>query len=164
MKTNRIIGMLFCALTLAACNDVSHEVSRAPNADDQATGGSKTMVASSQESQQSSSTLPEAVPVPPASSSPIVSGQAQEPMTSTETPVTMANAAASTTEPTMPETSGSTSAASEASTASSGAPGTDSAATQPLSTLNTEEQSKSMPMALHGNNHSSPSVEQRATN
>jgi hypothetical protein len=35
----------------------------------------------------------------------------------------------------------------------------DSAATDPKGTLNKEEESKSMPMAGHGNNHSSPSLE-----
>lgn len=35
----------------------------------------------------------------------------------------------------------------------------DSAATDPKGTLGKEEESKSMPMAGHGNNHSSPSLE-----
>lgn len=35
----------------------------------------------------------------------------------------------------------------------------DSAATDPKGTLNKEEESKSMPMAGHGNNHSSPALE-----
>lgn len=35
----------------------------------------------------------------------------------------------------------------------------DSAATDPKGALTKEEESKSMPMAAHGNNHSSPSLE-----
>jgi hypothetical protein len=38
----------------------------------------------------------------------------------------------------------------------------DSAATDPKGTLTKEEESKSMPMAAHGNNHSSPSLEPAA--
>jgi hypothetical protein len=38
----------------------------------------------------------------------------------------------------------------------------DSAATDPKGTLTKEEESKSMPMAAHGNNHSSPSLEPNA--
>lgn len=38
----------------------------------------------------------------------------------------------------------------------------DSAATDPRGTLTKEEESKSMPMAAHGNSHSSPSLEPAA--
>jgi hypothetical protein len=38
----------------------------------------------------------------------------------------------------------------------------DSAATDPKGTLTREEESKSMPMAAHGNNHSSPSLDPAA--
>jgi hypothetical protein len=37
----------------------------------------------------------------------------------------------------------------------------DSAATDPKGTLTTTEEASSMPMAAHGNNHSSPSLESR---
>ena len=197
MKITRIVGTLSCALALAACNDVSH-VSRTPNTTDQAAdSASKATVAAQQETQRSSSMLPEAVPVPPASTSPVVTGEVEEPKTSTETPVTMAKAdtavpesattdasagsAASQTPgtasatsqtpssaPAMSEMAGSASAMREATPPSSAQEqpngGTDNAATKPLSPLSQDEQSQSMPMALHGNNHSSPSVEQRATN
>ena len=39
-----------------------------------------------------------------------------------------------------------------------GATATDSAATKPLATLDTKKENTGMPEALHGNNHSSPSV------
>jgi hypothetical protein len=174
MKTTPIIGTLLYALALAACNNASQ-----PR--DQATDSASTAtVASSQKIQdQSSATLPEAVPVPPASSSPIVNGQAPEPAMATETPVAVASAdAPTTTGSSTPETSSSVAATSDTSSSAQApaegpAPrsnqeqakgGTDSAATEPLGALNADEQSKSMPMALHGNNHSSPSVDQRATN
>jgi hypothetical protein len=41
------------------------------------------------------------------------------------------------------------------------APATDSAATDPKGTLTKTEETNSMPMAAHGNNHSSPSLESR---
>lgn len=41
---------------------------------------------------------------------------------------------------------------------------TDSLATNPMGTLSQDEASKSMPLAGHGNNHSSPSLEGGAKN
>jgi len=38
----------------------------------------------------------------------------------------------------------------------------DSASTQPAGTLTKEEEKNSMPMAAHGNNHSSPSLETKS--
>ena len=161
MSIHRLIAATLCTCALAACKDVS-QVSRAPNQ----TADART-IASLNARSDASAKLPDEVPVPPASASPIV--VASSPPTSAETPVgfTKPDAAADAEHAvTNDEASADRDAASKPPSSDANPPapssGTDSAATNPLGTLDGDEQSKSMPMAAHGNNHSSPSLDPRA--
>jgi hypothetical protein len=160
MQTTRIIGAVVCAFMMSACNDVSRSANEAADARN---------TASLSPRHETQETLPQAVPVPPASSSAVVTGNADAPVASAETPVgTSAR----------PDPSAPVSAATDSNapapgsdtppTASSNPDGTktstDSAATTPAEPLTREEESKSMPLAGHGNNHSSPALEQGAKN
>jgi len=167
MQTHRIIATLVvtfgCALTLSACNDTSK------NAADRAarTTAALDPRVTTTPNATSTNTLPAAVPVPPAESSPVITGAIPAPATSAETPVGFAKSEAAgsdnaaVTPATAPATS-STDTPPSASTSSADEKklGIDSPATNPLGTLSPSEQSGSMPMAAHGNNHSSPSLEQ----
>jgi len=159
MQTQRMIATLVatlgCALTLSACNDASKS---ARERETRTTAALDTRIASPQ-TNASSAALPDAVPVPPASSSAIVTGAVEAPSKSAETPVAFAK----------PEATGGEGASAPGadqptspSSSESGKSGVDSAATNPMGTLDKEEQSKSMPMAGQGNNHSSPALEQGA--
>jgi len=112
--------------------------------------------------------LPAAVPVPDASTSPIVTGAVDEPR-ATETPVDLPKLAASTIDSARQETTSAPTETTQPSSTPTAQPdsgpaetksGMDSAETAPLSTLSPGEQSKSTPMAGQGNNYSSPSLEQ----
>lgn len=167
MRIHPIVAAMLCAGIVAACNDVSRTPDQAADARDAASSSSTVAATSS----QPPDTLPAAVPVPPAETSPIVTGAVAEPP-ATETPVDLPKLAASTIDSSQQETATpaaeSVEPSSARSTQLSESPenkgGTDSAATAPLSTLSPAEQSKSMPMAGHGNNHSSPSLDQSEKN
>jgi hypothetical protein len=97
----------------------------------------------------------------------VVTGAVEASDASSETPVALAKPEPSTADVATPGATLSPSASPEASAPASSGPdeskaGIDAPATDPLGTLTPEEQSKSMPMAGHGNNHSSPSLEQGA--
>ena len=168
MRIHPIVGVVLCAGVVAACNDVSrNDASRtADQAADARNPVSSPSIASAT-SGQPPDTLPAAVPVPPASTSPIVTGAVEEPP-ATETPVDLPKLAASTIDSARPETASPPVETAEPSSTRqaqpSGSPetrgGTDSADANPLSTPSPVDQSKSMPMAGQGNNDSSPSLEQ----
>jgi len=167
MRIIPIVGVVLCAGVVAACNDVSRTADQAADARSAAPPTSTASAMSS----EAPDTLAAAVPVPPASTSPIVTGAVEEPP-ATETPVDLPKLAASTIDSAQPETTSTPAQTAEPSSTrpaqSSGSPetkgGTDSADTNPLSTLSPADQAKSMPMAGHGNNHSSPSLEQGEKN
>ena len=171
MRIHPVVGIIFCAGVVAACNDVSrNEASRTADQAAAAQNAASTPSVAAASSQPPDA-LPAAVPVPPATMSPIVTGAAEE-SPATETPVDLPKLAVSTIDSPRQETTSSPAETAEPSSTRSAQPsgstetkgGTDSADTNPLSTLSPAEQSKSMPMAGHGNNHSSPSLEQGKKN
>ena len=104
----------------------------------------------------------QAVPVPPASASAVITGSAEAPAANAETPVAPdARPDASTGASAFPDTSTASSAGSDASASSDESKAaTESPATNPLGTLTRDDEVKSLPLAGQGNNHSSPSLEQ----
>ena len=160
MQTHRIITTLIAALgvtlTLSACNDTSKSTADRASR----TTASLDPRLAAPPTGTPPATLPAEVPVPPAESSPVITGAVEAPAASAETPVAFAKSAAS-----GADSAAATAASEPASTspASEGKSGIDSAATNPLGTLSPSEQSNAMPMAAHGNNHSSPSLEQGAS-